>query len=429
MGRRMKSTKSGKYINPTDQARKEARKRELKKNKKQRLIVRVAVLKGKDPYQIISDMERLDRMEYDFYNPPALNEKVLKDKRRKLKETWDRLLRLYIKEDKDKYMELKRMEGDYNAKRNELAKQYEAIKSAQEVNIEDIPLPSAISLPSESSTTTPSLGKDMIPQSILKNTKNRTKQPPPPGCPPGLPPSLKEFMAESDDEDDDDNEDDVEKIESNNKKIRFSDEVDDEKNKNESDLHKFLQEIEQLSSDNKPKEAEPNKNIIKDVQVAPNSSIILTGSTLIQPAPQILVRPTPPPPPPVQVQIPPQLMHTPGQVLRMSVATHNNPTIFNPSNYHQKKEKTKQLATIEARPQLRNLSADSTKFMPLALRVRRDEKQAPRKSMVKPARMYGMIHSLDTSSSSTTLSNNVKDKTNSKDDAYEQFMKEMGGLI
>ena len=27
----MKSTKSGKYINPTDQARKEARKRELKK--------------------------------------------------------------------------------------------------------------------------------------------------------------------------------------------------------------------------------------------------------------------------------------------------------------------------------------------------------------------------------------------------------------
>ena len=60
------------------------------------MIVRVAVLKGKDPYQIISDMERLDRMEYDFYNPPALNEKVLKDKRRKLKETWDRLLRLYV---------------------------------------------------------------------------------------------------------------------------------------------------------------------------------------------------------------------------------------------------------------------------------------------------------------------------------------------
>ena len=31
MGRKMKATKSGKYINPTDQARKEARKRELRK--------------------------------------------------------------------------------------------------------------------------------------------------------------------------------------------------------------------------------------------------------------------------------------------------------------------------------------------------------------------------------------------------------------
>lgn len=65
-------------------------------NKKQRLIVRTAVLKGKDPYQIIADLERLDKMEYDFTQSSALNEKVLKDKRRKLKETWDRLCRLYV---------------------------------------------------------------------------------------------------------------------------------------------------------------------------------------------------------------------------------------------------------------------------------------------------------------------------------------------
>ncbi|XP_027197755.1 uncharacterized protein LOC113792080 [Dermatophagoides pteronyssinus] len=425
MGRRMKSTKSGKYINPTDQARKEARKRELKKNKKQRSIVRVAVLKGKDPYQIISDMERLDKMEYDFYNPPSLNEKVLKDKRRKLKETWDRLIRLYIKEDKDKYIELKRMESDYDAKRNELVKQYEAIKSAQEVNIEEIPLPSAIPLPSESATSS-SLGKETIPQSILKSTRNRAKQPP--GCPPGLPPSLSEFKSESDDdndEDDDKSEDEVEKSESN-KKIRFSDEVG-EKNKDVSDLNKFLQEIEQLSSEKSNKEVEPNKNVIDNPQAPNTNSIILASSTLVQPTPQILVRPAPPPP--LQVSMPPQLIHTAGQVLRM---TPHNPTIFNPSNYNQqKKEKTKQVATIEARPQLRNLSADSTKFMPLALRVRRDEKQAPRKSLIKPFRAYGMIHSLNTSSSSpsTKSSSTVKDKTNSKDDAYEQFMKEMGGFI
>ena len=48
-----KTTKSGRYMNPTDQARKEARRKELKKNKKQRMAVRQAVLKGKDPLLLV----------------------------------------------------------------------------------------------------------------------------------------------------------------------------------------------------------------------------------------------------------------------------------------------------------------------------------------------------------------------------------------
>ena len=43
-------------------AGKEARKRELKKNKKQRMMVRQAVLKGKDPYKLLEDMELIDKM-------------------------------------------------------------------------------------------------------------------------------------------------------------------------------------------------------------------------------------------------------------------------------------------------------------------------------------------------------------------------------
>lgn len=63
MGRRsISTTKSGKYMNPTDQARKEARKKELKKNKKQRQMVRAAVLKGKDPTQLLEEMEKIDEM-------------------------------------------------------------------------------------------------------------------------------------------------------------------------------------------------------------------------------------------------------------------------------------------------------------------------------------------------------------------------------
>ena len=83
MGRRaINTTKSGKYMNPTDQASKlsnvienlflckyfceilgkEARKKELKKNKKQRQMVRQAVLKNKDPSQLLEEMEQIDEM-------------------------------------------------------------------------------------------------------------------------------------------------------------------------------------------------------------------------------------------------------------------------------------------------------------------------------------------------------------------------------
>lgn len=41
---------------------KEARKKELKKNKKQRQLVRAAVLKNKDPSQILEEMEKIDEM-------------------------------------------------------------------------------------------------------------------------------------------------------------------------------------------------------------------------------------------------------------------------------------------------------------------------------------------------------------------------------
>ena len=75
---------------------KEARKKELKKNKKQRLIVRTSVLKGKNPRSLVTEMEHLDRMEYDPVNPAPYNVKVLQEKRKKVKETWDRVYRLYV---------------------------------------------------------------------------------------------------------------------------------------------------------------------------------------------------------------------------------------------------------------------------------------------------------------------------------------------
>ena len=64
-------------MNPTDQARKEARRRELKKNKKQRIAVRQAVIKTKNPYQMLRELEDLDDMELDPTFESQYNEKVM----------------------------------------------------------------------------------------------------------------------------------------------------------------------------------------------------------------------------------------------------------------------------------------------------------------------------------------------------------------
>lgn len=80
-------------------------------------MVRAAVLKGKDPQQILEEMEKIDQMgkylissqliqivfsdnlfltEFNVNQPSPLNEKVLRDKRKKLRDTLDRVLSMYV---------------------------------------------------------------------------------------------------------------------------------------------------------------------------------------------------------------------------------------------------------------------------------------------------------------------------------------------
>lgn len=129
-------------MNPTDQARKEARRRELKKNKKQRQAVRQAVLKGKNPREIVAELEKLDDMEFNVLVPPPLNDKVLRDKRRKLHETWQRVIRMYEKEDVEQYVELKKLWHNYQNRKHEVVQHFESVQNAQRVTVDEIPLPS-----------------------------------------------------------------------------------------------------------------------------------------------------------------------------------------------------------------------------------------------------------------------------------------------
>lgn len=199
-------------MNPTDQARKEARKKELKKNKKQRMMVRQAVLKGKDPLKLLQEMEMIDQMEYNPLEAPKLNEKVLKDKRKKLKETFQRVMKLYEKENPDFARDLRKSENDYEKKRMQLQVYFEQVKNAERVQLDQIPLPdipqhstipSMIPLPNEIP-----IPDDLKPHGILKKTSayghrevsalaiETARRRKPPGPPPGPPAELSDSEDE-----------------------------------------------------------------------------------------------------------------------------------------------------------------------------------------------------------------------------------------
>lgn len=187
-------------MNPTDQARKEARKKELKKNKKQRQVVRVATLKGKNPREIIEELEKIDDMEYNPVTPCPLNGKVMGEKRRKLAETWDRVLKIYEKENPEQYTDLKKLWMNYQGRKIEVVKYYESVISAQEVDVDDIPMPSF-----EDRGYDDGMGGIPLPPAPPGPPKSVLKKPPSvlaaakallcPGVPACLPPPLADYTA------------------------------------------------------------------------------------------------------------------------------------------------------------------------------------------------------------------------------------------
>jgi len=200
MGKRStNTTKGGKFMNPTDQARKEARRKELKKNKKQRQVVRVATLKGKNPREIIEELEKIDDMEYNPITPCALNAKVMGEKRRKLAETWDRVIKIYEKENPDQYTELKKLWMNYQGRKIEVVKYYESVMSAQEVDVDDIPMPSFDSGGFDDGLGGISLPPAQPPKSVLKkppSVLDKGKSLLCPGVPSCLPPPIADYEVE-----------------------------------------------------------------------------------------------------------------------------------------------------------------------------------------------------------------------------------------
>jgi hypothetical protein len=91
--RKTSSTKGGKYMNPTDQARKEERKKQLKKHKRQREQVREAVIKSKNPNSVLDELAKLDDLEFDAENECPYADRVMQEKRTRMKATYFKVRR------------------------------------------------------------------------------------------------------------------------------------------------------------------------------------------------------------------------------------------------------------------------------------------------------------------------------------------------
>uniref|UniRef100_A0A1I8QBF2 Wbp11/ELF5/Saf1 N-terminal domain-containing protein n=1 Tax=Stomoxys calcitrans TaxID=35570 RepID=A0A1I8QBF2_STOCA len=528
MGRRsINTTKSGKYMNPTDQARKEARKKELKKNKKQRQMVRAAVLKNKDPGQILEEMEKIDEMEYNVLQPSPLNEKVLRDKRKKLKETFERVMRLYYNDDPEHWSELKRKEVEYEKKRLKKQQYYESVKHAQSVQIDEIPLPS--------STQTPVAGGPSAfpgPKRLPPPPTALSLPPFAPGAPPGTLKKLNEHIIKPADKHDDpkrkeiigvpigpppdladlsdldtdaeDNEvvlkkyvpktkssksvtkpnslqqrmlaisgqniDDFMKEMENvhKKKVAASrgendktgddskdkkvdgdnDDDDDEEDADDNtDLSECSFSDEEDNDDSEAAKRRRTHSNSDDTAAIPTPAAAAAAAV---PMPVAIALPNIPAPPQPHIPLhgPPPMMFRPpprppamhgfgirmppgpppgprpgmGGMPRMGIRIPGPPPGLPPrmAQHHKMQQQlqnkdSKGVTTITAKPQIRNLSADVTRFVPSTLRVKREDSRKPNRA--KPF------------TQETTARPAESNNAASKDDAYIQFMSEMQGLL
>ncbi|KAG5444411.1 WW domain-binding protein 11 [Clonorchis sinensis] len=441
MGRRsVNTTKSGKFMNPTDQARKEARKRELKKNKKQRMAVRHAVLKAKDPLQLLEETALYDKQEYDPNVEAHLNERVLQEKRRKLLETFDRLVLLYRKEDAEYANRLQAARNDYDKKRHEMMLFYEQVKLAERVKTSDIPLPklpqsqmgliaSDIPLPTGSyakSILKKSLGAYKPSSSVLRLKQLSSLAP--------VPNLLHAFRIAS----------------------RISSAVY---------IHSGARRPKWLEREFTDRKAAAGDNLSNQANAslmeAP-SKFPSGFSSLIPPLSQI---PLPPPtalpsftgllrpgfpgaPQPNQVRF--MFQSAGNAVLSAPPSLHprdplDNADILGAPAVHPasslpptSKAGSATGTTIEAKPQLKNLIGDATRFVPTAIKIRRTTRDptgrlvtvgggvgthGPGATGKTSVSAYDRISRADGTGSASAAA------SASKDDAYEEFMREMEGLL
>lgn len=400
-------------------------------------------------------------LEYNVLQPSPLNEKVLKEKRKKLKETFDRVMRLLHEEEPEVWSENKRKEVEYEKRRYKRVQYFESVRHAEQVSIEDIPLPSSTNekpIPAtipKINLPPPVLLTNVPPPSSLKKpedlaselSENRDREPP--GVPAMMPPNLFELR-----ELDSDYESDEKESESDDD-VPVAKKDEPPKDKHDKNIEEFMKEVE---SAQKKKEEEKALEILR---IDPTPDVEMEESAEMEiprPAPEpVIVKPQevipmpqampmgmpriPHPlmfrPPPMRSAMPMGIRMPPGPppnrpnmpgvgMARMGIRIAPGPPLGPPPRHKQHHhhhhdrnamQKDPKSATITAKPQIRNLSADVMRFVPATLRVKRDEPKKPKPRSYIPETQRQQF------------SAQRQQQQPAKDDAYQQFMSELQDLL
>lgn len=372
-----------------------------------------------------------------------MNEKVLKEKRKKLKETFDRVMRMIHEDDPESWGEFKRKEVEYEKRRLKRVQYYESVRQVEQVSIEDIPLPSAntdnkpppLMPPPKVTISTPvSLSNVALPGKI-DDLPDQPREKVPPGVPATMPPNLfkmRELDSDYESEKDDSEKED-EEMESNDKNVyeEFMKEVDSVQKKKEEEktLDIRVDPTPEVELETTPAEIRKPQGIPEPIPTAAPLPKLPEMPLPLPPAPapfgfphqrmphphHPMFAPPPmrpmglrvPPPPPVRSGMPP------GPPPRHKFHQDRNMMM----QQQQQQHKDPKSATITAKPQIRNLSADVTRFVPSSLKNKRDEPKRP-----KPKFNYQDHHRY----AANTQHHQPKP---TKDEAYNQFMNELKDLM
>ncbi|GMR60538.1 hypothetical protein PMAYCL1PPCAC_30733, partial [Pristionchus mayeri] len=378
MGRRSnQTTKSGRFMNPADQQRKAERAKELKRNKKQRSAVRTAIMKNRDPNEVIDALRKIDDTELETDVPLRA---TLETKREKLRKQYREIRDFFIKaEQPDKVKEIDSKMQAYEQERYRKNQQMAAIKFSMSGDMDSIPMPEAVPT-RDNAMMTPFLPSYAVhPPGYQPPAKKRvtfgirvSKQKPP-GPPAGIPPEL----SDSEDEDYDEGDGPLHD-EDNYEPVVIPDEI----------LNSNRDPLAALTEPLRPAPIPPPTYPVLNLAHAPP-----VHPSMLPLPPRMPIRLPPPPPTGGAFRTP--------DGSSISAA----PTVAKPAPD----------AVISAKPELRDLAGEATRFVPTNLRVRRDEGV---KKPVGRVNAYGMATESATKKAAKTT-----------DEAYADFMKEMDGLL